>query len=89
MNQGPILTPIAKGYSSTDYINAEAISKKVRASTSSFGNLVRDYSAGTTTFVKRNPFKAALITLGVAIVATGFIYRSPIVGQLRNWTKKF
>lgn len=89
MNQAPILTPVAKGYSSKDYLNTEAFSEKFAMDSYSFKRLAKYYSAGAVAYVKINPVKAAVIAAGVVILATGFIYRSKIAGQLRNRTQNF
>ena len=89
MNQAPILTPVAKGYSSKDYLNAKASSGEFSTDGSSFKSLAKYYSAGAVAYVKINPVKAAVIAAGVLVLVTGFIYRSKIASQFRNRTQNF
>ncbi len=86
MNRGTILTPVAKGYNSKDYLNTEVTAEKVRMGALSLGNMTRYYSNGATTYIKRNPVKVGLITLGILLLATAVIYRSKIADQQRSWT---
>ncbi len=89
MNQGKILTPVAKGYNSKDFFAADVISEKVRAGATSVGVVARHYSTNATAFVKRNPLKVLLITTGVAILVTTYINRSEVANQFRKWTYFF
>ncbi len=87
MNQGSILTPVAKGYNSKDlFASADVISEKVRARASSAGVLAKHYSADAAAYVKRNPVNVALIATSAVILFTAYIYRSEIASLYRRWT---
>ena len=84
MNQGTILTPVAKAYNSKDIFAADIISEKVRAGASSVGAVAKHYSTNAMAFVKHNPLKLLLITTGVAILVTTYIYRKEVANQFRK-----
>ena len=86
MNQGTILTPVAKGYRSDDYLKSNVISEKVRSGAATVSTKAKEFTGDATAFIKRNPVNAMLIASGVVLLAAAYVYRAQIAAQFRKMT---
>ncbi len=86
MNQGNILSPSSKAYTSKDYFNADVISEKVRAGATSAGVLAKTYTNQAVLFVKANPSRTLLAVASVGVLWAVYFYRSQLMAQVRKFT---